>query len=82
MELSFISRVIKTNFLNFLVLKDKNPWVFFQENPAGFFIFHLFQVFHFSPFSGVLCCCTESSSLKVTGPLTEAGNTDLFHLFV
>ena len=43
-ELSYISRVVKTNFLIFLVLKIKTP-VFSQENPAGFF-----RCFHFSPF--------------------------------
>ena len=72
-ELSYISRVVKTNFLIFLVLKDKNSCFFpgepcrvFQVFPfftflmcfyvspfSDVFIFHLSQVFHFSPFSGV-----------------------------
>ena len=51
-ELSYIFRVIKTNSLVLLVLKDKNSCLFSQGNPAVFFIFHVFQVFHFLPFSG------------------------------
>ena len=55
MELSFISRVIKTDFLIFLALKDKSSCFFSQDNPAGFsffiffrcFIFHLLSVFIF-----------------------------------
>ena len=65
-ELSYILRVIKTSFLIFLVLKDKNSRLFPQENPAGlhfsgvsFFTFRVFpfftflEYFHFSPFSGL-----------------------------
>ena len=44
-ELSYISRVIKTNFLIFLVLKDKNTCFFPPGEPH--------KVSDFSPFSSV-----------------------------
>ena len=47
-ELSYISRVVKTKFLILLVLRDNNSCFLSQESPAGFFIFHLFEVFRFS----------------------------------
>ena len=43
-----MSRVVKTNFLILLVLRDNNSCFLSQESPAGFFIFHLFEVFRFS----------------------------------
>ena len=43
-----MSRVVKANFLILLVLRDNNSCFLSQESPAGFFIFHLFEVFRFS----------------------------------
>ena len=59
-SLSYISIVIKTNFLIFLVLKDKNSSFFPRRTPQGFllftffrcFIFHLSQVFSVFTFLG------------------------------
>ena len=58
---SYISRVIKTNFLIFLVSKDKNSCFFTRRTPQGFSFFTFFRVslftflgcFHYSPFSSV-----------------------------
>ena len=50
-KLSYISRVIKTNFLIFLVLKDKRNSCFFpRRTPQGFWFFTFRRCFHFSPF--------------------------------
>ena len=69
-ELSYISRVIKTNFLIFLVLKDKNSCFFPRRTSQGFSFFTFFSVslltflgcFDFSPFWMYLCCCTASAT--------------------
>ena len=50
-KLSYISRVIKTNFLIFLVLKDKRNSCFFPRRTSqGFWFFYLSQVFSFFTF--------------------------------
>ena len=57
----YISRVIKTNFLIFLVSKDKNSCFFTRRTPQGFSFFTFFRVslftflgcFHYLPFSSV-----------------------------
>ena len=77
-ELSFISRVIKTDFLIFLVLKNKNSCFFPRWSPQQFSFFAFFSVslftflgyFHYSPFSGVFIfhlsqvflCCCTASA--------------------
>ena len=57
-KIPYISRAIKTNFLIFLVLKDKNSCFFPRSTPHGVSFFTFFSVlftflgcFHFSPFS-------------------------------
>ena len=73
----FISRIIKTNFLIFLVLKDENSWessffAFFRcfiFHPSGVSILHFSWCYHFSLFSGVFIfhffrvfsCCCTAS---------------------
>ena len=55
-ELSYISRVVKTNFLIFLVLKDKNSCFFPGEPCRVFQVFPFFtflMCFYVSPFSDV-----------------------------
>ena len=57
----YFSRVIKTNFLIFLVLTDKNSCFFTRRTPQGFWFFTFFRVslftflgcFHYLPFSSV-----------------------------
>ena len=51
-ELSFISSVIKTDFLIFLVLKNKNSCFFPRRTPQQFSFFAFFSV-HYLPFSGI-----------------------------
>ena len=41
-KLSYISRVIKTNFLMFLIIKHKNSWFFFLDEPTRVFLFFTF----------------------------------------